>query len=516
MLWTVLKIVLFLAVVAALALGAEWLMDAGQGIRIAVADVEFNLGPIQAALAALAVLALLWLLLKIAGLMVALLRFINGDDTAISRYFEASRKRRGLVALTDGFVALASGEGGRAVSKGRKAEKLLENRTLSNLLIAQGAQSSGDRQLAEDYYRRLLKDDRTRFIGAQGLLGQQLDSGNDEKARKLADKALTLNPAHAPTQDALLRLQIKAGDWQGARRTLAETKRTGRMPSDVYRRRDAVLALQQAHAMSVEGKTEAARDLALEAHGASPALVPAAIMAARAQIARGNARAAAKIVKKAWKQQPHPELAQVFAEIEPSESPSARAKRFEKLLTLIEHDEARLTRAELLIAAEDFPAARRAIGKLHESAPSQRVMTIMAAIERGEGSDDSVVRGWLARALTAPHGPRWVCEKCQHIHADWVAICENCGAFDTLSWRAPPDSSGPSASGTEMLPLIVGRRSETVPPPQAEAADIDAEVHAAGDETTAEPAAPDKTAEANHDRPPHPTPDEITRRAPGN
>jgi HemY protein len=54
MLWTVLKIVLFLAVVAALALGAEWLMDAGQGIRIAVADVEFNLGPVQAALAALA------------------------------------------------------------------------------------------------------------------------------------------------------------------------------------------------------------------------------------------------------------------------------------------------------------------------------------------------------------------------------------------------------------------------------------------------------------------------------
>jgi HemY protein len=84
---------------------------------------------------------LLWLLLKLAGLLVALLRFINGDDTAISRYFEASRKRRGLEALTDGFVALASGEGDRAVSKGRKAEKLLENRTLSNLLIAQGAQS---------------------------------------------------------------------------------------------------------------------------------------------------------------------------------------------------------------------------------------------------------------------------------------------------------------------------------------------------------------------------------------
>jgi HemY protein len=527
MLWTVLKIVLFLAVVAGLALGAEWLMDAGHGIRIAVADVEFNLGPVQAALAALILLAVLWLLLKLAGLLVATVRFINGDDTAISRYFEAARKRRGLEALTEGFVALASGEGDRAVTKGRKAEKLLENRTLSTMLIAQGAQVMGDRQLAGEYYRRLLEEDRTRFIGAQGLLGQTLAAGDDEKARKLADKALALKPAHAPTQDALLRLQVKAGDWQGARRTLAETKRTGRMPADVYRRRDAVLALQQAQALEAEGKLEAARDLALEAHSASPGLVPAAVMAARAQIARGNGRAAGKIVKKAWKLQPHPELALVFAEIEPGEDPAARVKRFEALLSLVEHDEARLTRAELLIAAEDFPAARRAISTLHETDASQRGMTIMAAIERGEGSDDSVVRGWLARALTAPRGPRWVCDTCQHIHAEWHSICENCKGFDTLSWRAPPDSSGPSASGTEMLPLIVGSRAPApVAGSEVEAA---AEPGAAGPEGEREDGrdsgrenGPGRTAEDAGEksvtddlRSASLTPDEITRRAAG-
>jgi len=374
--------------------------------------------------------------------------------------------------------------------------------------------------LAENYYRRLLADDRTRFIGAQGLLGQMLDKGDDEKARKLADKALALKPAHAPTQDALLRLQIRAGHWQGARRTLAETKRTGRMPSDVYRRRDAVLALQQAQALEEEGKIDAARDLAVEANAASPALVPAAVMAARAQIARGYTRQAVKIVKKAWKLQPHPQLAQVYAELEPGETPSDRAKRFEKLLTLEEHDEARLTRAELLIAAEDFPAARRAIGDLHATAPSQRVMTIMAAIERGEGSDDSVVRGWLARALTAPRGPRWVCEKCQHIHSDWVAICENCGAFDTLSWRTPPDSSGPSASGTEMLPLIVGQPQDRTPPPDLDAA-AEAAAEAPPPEDTVVKAeardtlGPDEETPLRQDTDPQPAPDEIARRSPG-
>ncbi len=499
MLWTILKIVLFLAAVAALAFGVDYLTEYPFALRLSLAQIEFTLGPVQAAAALVVLLGLAWLLLKLVGLLVAVLRFINGDETAISRYFERARKRRGLEALTDGFLALASGEGEKAVTKARKAEKLLENRTLTNLLMAQAAQAKGNSTMASEYYKRLLNDERARFVGVQGLLSQQIEAGNTDKARKLAVKALEMRPTHAPTQDTLLRLQNKSGDWQGARRTLGEVKRAGRLPRDVYYRRDAVLALQQAQKAQDDGDTGIAQDLALEAHRLAPGLVPAAAMAARAQLARGSARKAASILKKAWKQAPHPELAQAFAEIEPAESPAARVKRFEKLLSAHEGNEAAMTRAELLIGAEDFPAARRSIGSLHETAPTQRVMTIMAAIERGEGSDDAVVRGWLARALTAPRGPQWVCESCQHIHSRWTAICENCASFDTLSWQSPPDSSGPSATGTEMLPLIVGAlRGPDTP-------DEDAVETAEATETDASPATDtqeDATQAENGDRKP--------------
>ncbi|MCC5999539.1 MAG: heme biosynthesis protein HemY [Pararhodobacter sp.] len=482
MFWTVLKIALFLLAVIALTMGVERFLDSPYGLRIAFADVELNLGPVQAALAALALLVALWLLMKLVGLLVALLRFINGDETAISRYFERARKRRGLEALTDGFLALAAGEGETAFAKGRKAEKLLENRMLTNLLMAQAAQAKGNTALAGEYYKRLLEEDRARFIGVQGLLRQQIEAGNDDKARKLAEKALVLRPAHAGTQDALLKLQNRASDWQGARRTLAEVKRSGRLPKDVFYRRDAVLALQQAQAYADQGANSMAQDLAIEAQRLAPGLVPAAVMAARAHLARGSKRQAANLLKKAWKQNPQPELAQAYAEIEPAETPAERVKRFEKLFAYNDDDEAKMTRAELLIGAEDFPGARRAMGNLHETAPSQRAMTIMAAIEQGEGSDDAVVRGWLARALTAPRGPQWVCDNCQHIHARWVAVCEHCESFDTLSWQRPPDSSGPSPTGTEMLPLIVGALRGASPEPAADA-DAAAETLAASART---------------------------------
>ncbi|MFN4099481.1 MAG: heme biosynthesis protein HemY, partial [Pararhodobacter sp.] len=108
---------------------------------------------------------------------------------------------------------LAAGEGERALTKGRKAEKLLDDPVLTNLLIAQSAQAKGNTALAEDYYKRLLDDDRGRFVGVQGLLAQQVEAGNQAKARKLAETALTLRPGHAPTQDRLLLLQNQAGDW---------------------------------------------------------------------------------------------------------------------------------------------------------------------------------------------------------------------------------------------------------------------------------------------------------------
>ena len=72
---------------------------------------------------------------------------------------------------------------------------------------------------------------------------QKLAEGDDETARKLAEKALQIKPRHEETQDVLLHLQTKAQDWAGARSTLTAKLKSGTLPRDVYKRRDAVLAL---------------------------------------------------------------------------------------------------------------------------------------------------------------------------------------------------------------------------------------------------------------------------------
>ena len=456
MLWSLLKVLIFIALIAGLTYGAGHLMEMGDLALLTVMGREFVLTPLLAILGALVLLIAVWLLFKLVGLLVATLRFLNGDETAISRYFNRRAERKGYEALAEGMMALAAGEGRLAIRKAERAEKYLGRPELTKLVVAQGAEMVGDTALATATFKALVTDDRTRFVGVRGLMKQKLAAGDTDTAMKLAEKALAIRPRNEEVQTTLLQLQARHEDWAGARATLAAALKSGNLPRDVHKRRDAVLALAHARDAMAEGKIAEAKRDAETAQRMAPGLVPAAVMAARLAIADGKVKQAEKIVKAAWATDPHPDLAAAFAEIAPGETPAERVKRFKPLIAKHPgHPEAKMLEAELQIAAEDFPAARRALGDLAETQPTARSLTIMAAIERGAGAEDRLVRAWLAKAVMAPRGMQWVCDGCGHIHAEWRPVCAHCGSFDRLSWQEVAQSDAALMGPAQMLPLIV-------------------------------------------------------------
>ena len=63
------------------------------GVTIAIAEREIYFTPIAFAGLLVAAFVVLWLLFKLAGFVLAVARFVFGDETAISRYFDRSRER---------------------------------------------------------------------------------------------------------------------------------------------------------------------------------------------------------------------------------------------------------------------------------------------------------------------------------------------------------------------------------------------------------------------------------------
>ena len=224
MLLSLVRILLFVVIVAALAMGGTYLMDTQNAlignVTATVAGTEYTFSPIQAVIMLLILIVAVWVLLKVLSLLVAVLKFINGDETAFSRYFYRNRERRGYQALSEGMLALASGEGHVAMQKASKAEKFLNKPELTNLVAAQAAELTGDRNKAEVIYKSLIQDPKTRFVGVRGIMKQKLSDGDTDTALKLAQKAFDIKPKHVETQDVLLQLQAQSEDWTGARKTL--------------------------------------------------------------------------------------------------------------------------------------------------------------------------------------------------------------------------------------------------------------------------------------------------------
>ena len=472
MLWSLIKILSFVAMVMLISFGAGRLMEAQGGVMIQYAELELSFGALQAALLVLGLLVSFWLVLKLLGLVVALLRFINGDETALSRYFDRNRERRGFEALSDGLMALASGDGRDAMAKAKKADRLLNRPDLTNLIMAQAAVANGDRQTAKATYKKLLKDPKTRFVGTYGLLQQHLQDGDTEVALKLAEHAFALKPRHGETQDVLLKLQAGREDWRGVRTTLTAKLKHGSLPKDVHKRRDAVFALSQSRDLRAEGKLDEAQIYAVEANRLAPGLVPAALLSAEGHREQNNVKQASRILRAAWQLAPHPDLAAGFAALAPDEASVARLKRFGQFTKGTEsHPETKMLMAELYVAMADFDAARQALGDLAKTDPTMRALTILAAIERGDGADDQSVRRLLTQAISAQRDPQWICDNCGHVHHDWEPVCLNCEAIDSIAWKRPPMSE---AVSPDMLPLIVGHmaRSDEDFPPLLEPEDL--------------------------------------------
>ena len=71
MLWSLLKILLFVVIVGALTFGAGALMETGSSIRLDIGTTEFTLSPLAAVIGAFVLLGVIWIVFKFVGLAIA-------------------------------------------------------------------------------------------------------------------------------------------------------------------------------------------------------------------------------------------------------------------------------------------------------------------------------------------------------------------------------------------------------------------------------------------------------------
>jgi HemY protein len=448
------RLVLFLLGLAALTAGLAWLADQPsslvvdwQGYRmettVFVAIVALSL------LSAAAVLA--W----------SLVRSIIGGPGTLGRSLRLRRRRQGLDALSNGLIAIGAGDSVQAMRHAQLAGRALPDEPLTELLRAQAAQLAGDRGTARRIYDNMLTAPETAQLGLRGLYLEAVGLAEIEAAKQFAAKALRLNAKLGWAADGLFQQQCKLSDWGGALETLTIARRQGHVEKRLADRRRAVLLTAQAQTLE-DSDMDKALELAREAHGLAPDLVPAAEIAGRLAASAGKVGQATQMLEQTWRKSPHPDLAFAYAHARPGDSPKDRLKRVKELAARTpSHREARIAVARAAIDAHAWEEARGALEPLVEDDLSARVCVLMARIEKGEKGDTGRVRQWLARAVAAPRDPTWVADN--QASNSWSPVSPVTGRLDAYEWREAPEPPQRAADAGWLAEIIASVEAEAGP-----------------------------------------------------
>ncbi len=428
------RLLVFLIVVAAAAAGAVWLSDQPGYITANWQGYEIRISVLVAAITALIVFTLLYWVIR-------LIKNILAAPAAAAGAVRQRRQRKGFEALSRGLLAVSAGHGRRAEKLGAKARKLLPDEPLTLLLQARSAELKGDAAGASDVYRTMLEREETQALGLHGLFLEARRVGDMQVAKVIAERAVRLEPDSPWGAPALMDLQSAEGDWVAASQTLAKSKQYHLVSKNGYKRQMAVLLTAQAMETE-ENNPEKALDLALQAHKGANDLVPAAVIAGRLLAQKGRIAKAAKVLEKTWKLSPHPDLAEVYAHLKLGDKPAARLKRIRFLVHKNQnHLESGVALARAAISARQWALAREALEPFLEP-PTQRICALMAQIEDGEFGDKGKVREWLARALRAQRDPVWIADG--RVSQKWAPVSPVTGKLDAFKWKAPLDELPPA------------------------------------------------------------------------
>lgn len=504
------RVLVFLVLLAFVALGAAWLADHPGEVVLTWQDYRIST-PLSVAVAALVAI--------VTALVIAwsVVRFIFKLPDLVTIASRARRRARGFAAVSRGMVAVGSGDPAAARRHAGDAERWLGREPLTLLLKAQAAQISGDRAGAEAAFNDMLDEPETRVLGLRGLFVEARRKGDLVAARAHAAKAAELAPSVGWANEAVLEFQSAERDWRGALMTL-ERRAALRLIDRAEARRQRAVLLTADAIDRAEKDPDAALVAVREAVKLAPDLVPAAVLAGRLLARAGKYRKAAKTLEAAWGRLPHPDIAAAYVEIRSGDSARDRLARAETLARLApDAAETRLMLARAALDAREFARAREALAPLVAERPTLRTCVLMADIEEAEHGETGAVRAWLARASRAPRDPAWLADGV--ISDTWSPVSPVSGRLDAFVWGTPSEQIAAQhreAQETHQADAVIGdgderRTAEALPeiapptleaPPQKPVAGPVEAQPPSQPEVRSEPAAPPKAEPPSKPEPP--------------
>lgn len=359
-----------------------------------------------------------------------------------SRHKGIRAREKGYQSLTRGFVAIAAGDAKKATQYAKEVRHLIpDERGLPLLLEAQAARLRGEEDVARHSFEELLKDKDAAFFGIRGLLKSSLEAGDIGTALGYAKTALAQNPKQPWILKSVYDLELQNGHWHDAIKTLERVKKFKAIDDAQATKDEIALLLLLADEDSVMGRDAEALKKSERAVKLDPSFVPAVLHLGELYLARGKAGKVSSIVERAWKINPHPELALLWDKVAPENktTDTLRRLRWHEKLAAMRPDSIDGQVAVAMVAMEDglWGEAKTYLVAADAIRPSSQIFRLRAKLEEQTTRNDYLIKDWLEKAADGAADPVWYCTLTGNIYDHWSPIALPHGSFNTIAWGYP-------------------------------------------------------------------------------
>ncbi len=431
-----LRLCLWLVVVAVLGYGVSVLMEHQGSVQITWMGYEIRLS--------FAVLAVTFIAVVIGcAVLVSLIERVMVLPSYVRHQRESSRHEQGLEAITLAFASLAAADVQAADKYTRKAQGLLGDIPLLDLLGAQVAHKQGN--IAQTHVRleKLSAYKPTCFMANRALAGLSLRAGDAVKALEYAQAASQDKPHQISAQVTTLGLLMRTLRWQEAERLIFQARLRRHISSQKVQHYYALLyfAKVQHYSQMQDVASESVLLMAKKAHDHEHGFIPAARKLAELYAEHKDYRRAFKTLERAWKLFPHPELVDSLLLLSAHETDTKREKRAGIWVAFHPNAVAsHVLQARLALDARRYEDAKFHLKSALQVAEDGDVLRMLAQVEHKQNPSEQGIRAasqWLERATHAHAAPVWVCGACGRVHDVWQLYCGACDSFDSIAWRKP-------------------------------------------------------------------------------
>ena len=378
------------------------------------------------------ILTILW----IYNLWKMILNFPN----RIINLIKENRQKSGYNALAYGLVASSAGDVESAKKYAAQAEKLLDNRDLTEMLSAHAAHLSGDKSAAYKYFSNLADRKNTEFHGHLGLMRLSLDNNKKKEALAHARKASFLQPRNPKLNSMLVIMEAQQRNYSESIVALQKARRIGSIDESRAQSLGAALYTKTGFKNLEKNELSDAEKSFGYALREKTDFIPAVIALSKIFIGNNKDRKALSLLSKTWKNQPHPEIANTLKLVWKNERASSNIA---KLVDLTEDNadaQARYIIADEAISAGLTGEAKEQLSKVLSEDYNTLYYQLKSRLA-DKNNDKSSSNQELEKALNASPNHRWSCGSCGTSSEIWKISCENCDKIGTLDWLSPPNTS---------------------------------------------------------------------------